>query len=118
MSSINFPDLDQTLNSLRRLFDLFQEEFFYKIELKYKRYKQRKVKFHRYTTSEFNEAYVLESIDKDLLTYCMTGFRTGIKIGDFIVTDKINHTMYQVVNIDYYFDPSDMWIALLQECNH
>jgi hypothetical protein len=115
MSSINFPDLPQHFNPFRRLFDLLKEEVICGNALKNKR---NKSKFYSYTTSECSESFVLELIDRDLSVYCMTGFGLGIKVDDFISVGKMNSTTYQVVNIDYYLDPSDTWIALLQECNH
>jgi hypothetical protein len=48
----------------------------------------------------------------------MTSFGAGIKIDDFIIVDKMNSATYQVVNIDYYLNPSDMWIAVLRKCSY
>jgi hypothetical protein len=117
MSSINLPVLPRTLTSFRRLVDLFKEKIFYRTESKNKPYKNLRVKFYGDITSEYGESFVLEPINEELSVYCMTGFGSGIKVNDFIAIDKTNLTTYQVVNIDYYLDPSDMWIALLQKCD-
>ncbi|WP_246275585.1 hypothetical protein [Brasilonema bromeliae] len=46
----------------------------------------------------------------------MTGQGTGIKRGDYIILCHSSRTCrYQVEDIDYYSEPPNMWIALLQE---
>jgi hypothetical protein len=114
---MNLPILPQTLISFRRLIDSLQEKVFYRTEPKNKPYKKLKAKFYGNTTSEDGESFVLEPINEDLSVYCMTGFGAGLKVNDFIAIDKMNLTTYQVVKIDYYLDPSDMWIAQLQKCD-
>ncbi|QFS42994.1 hypothetical protein GXM_00467 [Nostoc sphaeroides CCNUC1] len=46
----------------------------------------------------------------------MTGIGKGIKPRDRIVLRQgCESSQYQVEEIDYYSDPSDMWIALLKQ---
>ncbi|WP_339381337.1 hypothetical protein [Brasilonema sp. UFV-L1] len=46
----------------------------------------------------------------------MTGQGKGVKRGDYIILrDSSNACRYQVEDIDYYSEPPDMWIALLQK---
>lgn len=45
----------------------------------------------------------------------MTGQKKGLKQGDYlIVRDGSSLCRYQIEEIDYYCNPSDMWIALLK----
>ncbi|WP_331280993.1 hypothetical protein [Fischerella sp. PCC 9605] len=46
----------------------------------------------------------------------MTAQRRGIKRGDWIILrdDRYSYR-YQVEEIDYYAEPPDMWIALLNQ---
>jgi hypothetical protein len=119
MLSINSQILRQVFVFFRRSFDLFWENAFYWIEIKNKQHKSKFHRYTRYTTLECSETFVLENIDKNLLTYSMASFGAGIKIGDFIVVvDKMNSATYQVVNIDYYLNPPDMWIAVLRKCSY
>ncbi|MEI2581633.1 hypothetical protein [Scytonema sp. PRP1] len=46
----------------------------------------------------------------------MTGQGKGIKRGDYIILCNGSQSCrYQVEEIDYYSEPPDMWIALLND---
>lgn len=108
--------MTQTLKTFRGLFDFLQRDNPQPFKLKDK---QRKALVYRYPKSNHGNEFVLELMDESLSKYYMTGFGAGIKIGDFIVIEDRDVTAtYQVENIDYYLEPSDMWIALLQKCSH
>jgi MioC protein len=71
-------------------------------------------KSHDYTQLEKGCDYIFESIDGGRRGY-MTGQGKGIKPGEyFILSDESDHHRYQVKEIDYYSNPSDIWIALLE----
>lgn len=72
-------------------------------------------KTYDYTQYVSGRDYIFESIDNQAKGY-MTGLRTGIQRGDYIILCNSSNTCrYQVEDIDYYSEPPDMWIALLQE---
>ncbi len=56
--------------------------------------------------------YVFELAEEDKKAY-ITGQGRGIKPGDSIILDD-DAGKYQVEKIDYYSNPSDMWIALVK----
>lgn len=75
-------------------------------------------KIHDYSHSVDGSDYILESLPESLKV-CMTGFGKGIKPNDYIMLQKgCESDYYQVEEINYYADPSDMWIALLHQCKH
>lgn len=71
-------------------------------------------KTHYYTRYDAGVDYIFEPAIADGLGYLTTqGGR--VKRGDCIVLcDKANPHWYQVEEIDYYANPSDMWIAALK----
>ncbi|NMG20010.1 hypothetical protein DP116_11290 [Brasilonema bromeliae SPC951] len=72
-------------------------------------------KTYDYTQYVSGRDYIFESIDNQAKGY-MTGQGTGIKRGDYIILCHSSRTCrYQVEDIDYYSEPPNMWIALLQE---
>jgi MioC protein len=75
---------------------------------------KRKPKTHNYTQFVWGEDYIFEPIDEGNGGY-MTGYGRGIVRGDYVILSKENNAYhYQVEKIDYYSNPSDMWIALLK----
>ncbi len=75
-------------------------------------------KIHDYTQSTDGSDYILESLSEPLKA-CMTGFGKDIKPSDYIILRQgCESCYYQVEEIDYYADPSDMWIALLRQCQN
>ncbi|SRR5579883_2399680 len=79
--------------------------------------KRQKHKTYDYTQFVCGRDYVFEAVDNGTKGY-MTGQGKGIKRGDYIVlrnnANSEESYVYQVEEIDYYSEPSDMWMALLQ----
>ncbi|MGG6293749.1 hypothetical protein ACQ4M4_04935 [Leptolyngbya sp. AN02str] len=72
-------------------------------------------KTHDYTHHQPDLDYVIEPIEHPN-QYHMTGQGKGVKLGDRIMLQHQGQTQtYTVKKIDYYTDPSGMWIALLEE---
>ncbi|MBD2356953.1 hypothetical protein H6G41_20375 [Tolypothrix sp. FACHB-123] len=69
-------------------------------------------KVHDYSQLVAGKDYILEIIDEGMEAY-MTGTGKGIKLHDHIILKS--NSRYKVESIDYYTDPSDMWIALLKQ---
>lgn len=79
--------------------------------------KSKLYKTHDYT-HELRDSYIFEPIDNYGKAH-MTGYGKGVKIGDRLLLKDADDTYtYQVEQIDYYLDPPDMWIALLQRIMH
>ena len=62
--------------------------------------------------NSWEQNVVLEPIEEGIKNYA-TGQGSGIKCGDYIILHGPDITRYRVEVIDYYSDPSDMWVALL-----
>ncbi len=76
--------------------------------------KQNK-KIHDYSQQVLGTDYVFELVNGGILGH-MTGVGKGIQPGDRIILQQgCESYQYQVEEIDYYSDPSDMWIALLKQ---
>lgn len=77
--------------------------------------KQRKHKIHDYSGAEYGKDYIFESSNNSQNGY-MTARGKAIKCNDYIIIRKgSQYYRYQVKEIDYYSNPPDMWIALLQK---
>ncbi|NMG05978.1 hypothetical protein DP117_03505 [Brasilonema sp. UFV-L1] len=77
--------------------------------------KPLQTKTYDYTQDINGRDYIFESVDNQVKGY-MTGQGKGVKRGDYIILrDSSNACRYQVEDIDYYSEPPDMWIALLQK---
>jgi hypothetical protein len=75
---------------------------------------KRQPKVHDYSKLVMGSDYVFESLNTGTQG-CITGFGKGVKSGDFMILKQNNQSCrYQVEEINYYSDPSDMWIALLK----
>ncbi|MEO1378154.1 MAG: hypothetical protein AAFW70_28550, partial [Cyanobacteria bacterium J06635_10] len=60
--------------------------------------------------------YVFEVAPEDVTKAYMTARSTGVKLGDYIVLQIGSESkQYQVEQIDYYSNPSDMWMALIKK---
>ena len=71
-------------------------------------------KRHNYTRADVGVDYIFEPAAADGLSY-LTSQGRNVKCGDCIILgDHANPHQYQVEAIDYYTNPSDMWIALLK----
>ena len=76
--------------------------------------KQRRT--YDYTGFVCGRDYVFEPVDNNLKKGYMTGYGKGIKCEDYIILrNGSDSDLYQVEDIDYYSEPSDMWMALLQK---
>ncbi|MEH2149005.1 hypothetical protein [Nostoc sp.] len=76
---------------------------------------KQKNKIHDYSQQVWGSDYVFERLNEGMIGY-MTGVGKGIKPCDrIILREGCESYQYQVEEIDYYSDPSDMWIALLKE---
>lgn len=79
-----------------------------------------KLKLHKHKTHDFTECipgtnYVFEIAD-NLTTAYMTAQGKGVKVNDYIVLQiGSEFHRYQVEQIDYYSNPSDMWMALIKK---
>jgi MioC protein len=75
---------------------------------------KQQYKVHDYTQKYYNESYCFDSMDGDSWGY-MTAQQHGVSKGDRILIVKDSRILqYEVEEIDYYANPSDMWIALLR----
>jgi hypothetical protein len=76
---------------------------------------KQKNKIHDYSQELWGSDYVFERLNEGMIGY-MTGVGKGIKPCDrIILREGYEFYQYQVEEIDYYSDPSDMWIALLKQ---
>lgn len=76
---------------------------------------KRSPKTHDYTQQVSGENYLFETIDGGIRGY-MTGYGKGVKLGDYLIfqNESGSSERYQVDEIEYYSNPSDMWVALLR----
>lgn len=78
--------------------------------------RQQKHKIHDFTEYVRGSDYVFEVAPEDVTTAYMTARGTGVQIGDYIVLQINSESrQYQVEEIDYYSNPSDMWMALIKK---
>ncbi len=72
-------------------------------------------KIHDFTQLTAGSDYMFEFLDEEMKG-CITGTGKNIKPRDYIILQHNTQTYrYQIEEIDYYSDPSDMWIALLHQ---
>lgn len=72
-------------------------------------------KVHDYSQLVAGQDYILEMIDEGMKAY-MTATGKGIKPQDYIILQSNSQNYrYKVESIDYYADPSDMWMAVLKK---
>lgn len=75
---------------------------------------KRRQKRHNYTQYDADVDYIFEPADADGFSY-LTSQGGNIRRGDYIVLgNNVNPVQYQVEAIDYYSNPSDMWLASLK----
>ncbi|MBD2166712.1 hypothetical protein H6G04_20170 [Calothrix membranacea FACHB-236] len=76
---------------------------------------KQKHKIHDYSQLISGRDYVFDALHGGLGGY-MTGTGKGIKTSDYILVQSgCKPYQYQVEEIDYYSNPSDMWIALVKQ---
>lgn len=77
--------------------------------------KQHKSKTHDFTECVPGTDYVFE-VAENLTTAYMTARGKGVKADDYIILQiDSKPCLYQIQKIDYYSNPSDMWMALLNK---
>ncbi|MBE9169919.1 hypothetical protein IQ238_21130 [Pleurocapsales cyanobacterium LEGE 06147] len=70
-------------------------------------------KSHDYTQYDCNHDYIFEVVERENCAY-MTGQGKSINKGDYLILSSGSNTIrYQVEEIEYYSNPPDMWIALI-----
>lgn len=75
---------------------------------------KRKGKVHDYTGYQAGVEYVFEMTSQD--GGYMTGQGHNLKVGDYVLLSRGTKVdRYQVEQVEYYSQPSDMWIALLKQ---
>lgn len=71
-------------------------------------------KTYHYNFYDFQTNFVIHSLAENRDTYAMTAQGAHVQPGDFIeITQPEYNAKYQVDHIEYYSEPSDMWIAVL-----
>ncbi|NJM67342.1 MAG: hypothetical protein HC851_17535 [Acaryochloris sp. RU_4_1] len=71
---------------------------------------------YHYNFDELGQSFVINEIEGTSGCYHMTAQGPRVKLGDSIEIRQLERTSkYQVNDIEYYGEPSDMWIALLRE---
>jgi hypothetical protein len=77
--------------------------------------KRRKPRTYNYTKLTRGQDYFFESIEEGTKGY-LTKQGQKVQPGDYIILREENNTFrYKIEEIDYYSNPSDMWIALLKK---
>jgi hypothetical protein len=80
------------------------------------RSKPRKNRTYDYTDYVCGRDYVFEPIADKPDSYYMTSQSKGIKPGDRIILQNASTAgFYEVEEIEYYSEPSDMWMALVKK---
>ena len=76
-------------------------------------------KIHDFTWQKQGHEYILEPARNESQgeRFYMTGQGRGIRHFDYLLLQQGSESiMYQVEQINYYSNPSSMWIALLKRC--
>ncbi|MGR3274262.1 hypothetical protein HRE53_20300 [Acaryochloris sp. 'Moss Beach'] len=72
-------------------------------------------KWHQYLWRDLNNQFVLEA-SPDQSLYYMTTQRDGVKPGDYIEISGLGSSShYQIIQLERYCDPPDMWMATLRK---
>lgn len=70
---------------------------------------------HRYHWRDQNNQFVLEET-ADQAFYYMTTQKAGVILGDFIeIIDSGILSCYQIIQLEHYCEPPDMWMAKLRK---
>jgi ribosome biogenesis protein Nip4 len=85
------------------------------VNLIVKKLKHKKKKTHDFTKYVRGNDYVFEIAEDSMKAY-MTAQTKDVKCGDYIILQIGSESCrYQVEQIDYYANPSDMWMALIRK---
>lgn len=72
-------------------------------------------RWHQYFWQDANHQFVLEAAPDQNLYY-MTTQKEGVSPGDYVEISGLgNSSCYQIIQLERYCDPPDMWIATLRE---
>lgn len=72
-------------------------------------------KLHQYLWQDLNNQFVLEAAP-DQSTFYMTTQKNDVATGDYIEISGLGSpSHYQIVQIERYCDPPDMWMATLRK---
>ncbi|WP_299415623.1 hypothetical protein [Acaryochloris sp. IP29b_bin.148] len=70
---------------------------------------------HQYHWQDLNGQFVLEAAPDQSLYY-MTTQKEGVTPGDYIEISGLGETSrYQIIQLERYSDPPDMWMATLRK---
>ncbi|MEB3219556.1 MAG: hypothetical protein VKN72_25425 [Nostocales cyanobacterium 94392] len=84
-------------------------------DLIFQKLRLKKNKIHDFTGCVPGSDYVFEIAEDPAKGY-ITAQRKGVRCGDYIILQiDSEHCRYQVEQIDYYSNPSDMWMALVKK---
>lgn len=72
-------------------------------------------RWHQYLWRDLNQQFVLEAAPEKSLYY-MTTQKEGVSPGDYIEISGLgNSSRYQIIQLERYCDPPDMWMATLRK---
>ncbi len=73
---------------------------------------KRRHSIHKFQASTSSKTFFLDANGED---YVMSAYSTGVRRNDIIsIEDASDCVSYQVLEIDYYSDPPDLWTAQLK----
>ncbi len=76
------------------------------------RKRQQKSKVHYFRLSDIGQEFVIDTLTEEAGYSYITAQKEGVKSGDHIWIDAPSgSTQYQIVEINYYCDVPDMWMA-------
>jgi len=77
--------------------------------------KQHRSKTHDFTKCVHGSDYVFE-VAENLTAAYITARGKGVKVDDYIVLQIDSEScLYKIEKVDYYSNPSDMWMALVNK---
>lgn len=72
-----------------------------------------------FNSDDTSQRFVISKVEQEADYYYMTAQGSHIKSGDTIkIMQYEQSSTFQVVDIEYYSEPSDMWIALLHKISN
>jgi hypothetical protein len=78
--------------------------------------KSRKFRVHHFRFDELGQTFVIEPSQKDTGCYVMTSSGAEIRPGDHIAIENLQSLVeyeYKVIDVNFYDQDSDAWIAQL-----
>ena len=116
MTQTNFSNVHQVQSSTSKDISSIWQEALRFLAAPWSRSGQRKSsKTHDFSRAVKGQDYLLEPIGESLRAY-MTGYGSGMKVGDYLILrEGFDCCRYQVEEIEYYSNPEDMWIASVKQ---